>query len=119
MESKHQNVAFLSNENWLNDLAFLTDITHLSELNLKLQEKSQLVNKMFEHICAFEKKLQLFQVQLSRATLTHFTCLATRRLEFPFPGFRSRITLTMELVCKSCVMSLQTDLQISDKMKLN
>ena len=27
MESKHQNVAFLSDENWLNDLAFLTDIT--------------------------------------------------------------------------------------------
>ena len=38
MESKHQNVAFLSDENWLNDLAFLTDITqHLSELNFKLQ----------------------------------------------------------------------------------
>ena len=84
MESKHQNVAFLSNENWLNNLAFLTDITqHLFHMNLKLQGKSQLVNKMFEHICALEKKLELFQVQLSRATLTHFTCLATRKLEFP------------------------------------
>jgi len=84
MESKHQNVAFLSNENWLNDLAVLTDIVqHLSDLNLKLQGKSQLVNKMFEHICAVEKKLELFQVQLSRAKLTHFTCLATRKLDFP------------------------------------
>ncbi|XP_076373036.1 general transcription factor II-I repeat domain-containing protein 2B-like [Tachypleus tridentatus] len=84
MESKRQNVDFLSNENWLNDLAFLTDITqHLSDLNLKLQGKSQLVNKLFEHICAFEKKLELFQVQLRRAILTHFTCLATRKLEFP------------------------------------
>ena len=84
MESKHQNVAFLSIENWLNDLALLTDITqHLSVLNLKLQGKSQLVNKMFEHICASEKKLKLFQIQLSRATLTHFTCLATRKQEFP------------------------------------
>ncbi|XP_076308646.1 general transcription factor II-I repeat domain-containing protein 2-like [Tachypleus tridentatus] len=84
MESKRQNVDFLSNENWLNDLAFLTDITqHLSDLNLKLQGKSQLVNKLFEHICAFEKKLKLFQVQLRRAILTHFTCLATRKLEFP------------------------------------
>jgi len=83
IESKHRNVAFLSNENWLNDLAFFTDIIqHLSDLNLKLQGKSQLVNKMFEHICALEKKLELFQVQLSRATLTHFTCLATRKLEF-------------------------------------
>ena len=84
MESKHQNVAFLSNENWLNDLAFLADITqHLSDLNLRLQGKSQLGNKLFEHICAFKKKLELFQVQLSRATLTHFMCLATRKLEFP------------------------------------
>ena len=75
---------FLSDENWLNDFAFLTDITqHLSNLNLRLQEKSQLVNKLFEHICAFEKQLELFQVHLSRATLTHFTCLATRKMEFP------------------------------------
>ena len=57
MESKHQNVTLLSDENWLNDLAFLTDITqHLSELNLILQGKCQLVNKLFEHICAFGKK---------------------------------------------------------------
>lgn len=84
MESKHQNVAFLSDENWLNDLAFLTDITqHLSDLNLQLQSKDQLVNKLFEHVCAFEKKLELFQAQLSRGTLTHFTCLFTRKLEYP------------------------------------
>ena len=114
VESKHQNVTFLSNENWLNDLAFLTDITqHLSDLNLKLQRKSQLVNKMFEHICAFEKKLDLFQVQLSKATLMHFTCLATRKLEF------TNLDCTIELVYKSCLMSLKKDLQISDKMKLN
>ena len=41
MGSKHQNVAFLSDENWWNDLTFLTDITqHLSDLNLRLQGKS-------------------------------------------------------------------------------
>ena len=69
MKSKHQNAAFVSNENWLNDLTFLTDITqHLSDLNLRLQGKNQLVNKLFEYICAFEKKLELFQLQLSRAT---------------------------------------------------
>ena len=27
--------------------------------------------------------MEIFQAQLSRATLTHFTCLATRKLEFP------------------------------------
>ena len=85
MEGKHQDLAFLSDENWLNDVAFLADITqHLSDLNLKLQGKSQLVNQLFEHICAFEKKLELFQVQLSRVTLTHFMCFAIRKLEFPY-----------------------------------
>ena len=44
--------------------------------------KSQLVNKMFEHICAFVKKLELFQAQLGRAMLTNFTCLAARTMEF-------------------------------------
>ena len=41
------------------------------------------MNELFEHICAFEKKLELFQVQFRRATLTHFMCLVTRKLEFP------------------------------------
>ena len=66
------------------DLSFLTHITlHLSDLNLRLQWKSQLVNKLFEHICASEKRVELFQVLLSRATWTHFLCLETRKLEFP------------------------------------
>ena len=56
MTNKQQDVAYLSDDDWLNDIAFLTDITqHLSDLNVKLQNKSQLVNKMFEHICSFEK----------------------------------------------------------------
>ena len=84
MESKYQNVAILSDENWLNDLAFLTDIIqHLSELSLKLQGMSQLVNKLFDHICAFYKKLELFKIQFDRATLTYFTCLAARKMKFP------------------------------------
>ena len=77
-------MAFISDENWLNNIAFLTDITqHLSELNLKIQWKSQHVDKLIEHICAFDKKLALFLVQLGRATLIHFTCLAVRKMEFP------------------------------------
>ena len=77
MESKHKYVAFLSDENWMDYLEFLTDITpHLSELNLKLQGKSQVMNKLFQHICAFWNKLELFQVHLVTATLTNFMCLA-------------------------------------------
>ena len=84
MESKHQNVAFICDENCLIDFASITDVAHhLSELNLKLQGKSELVNKLFEHIWTLDKKIELFQVKLGRATLTHFTCLAAREMEFP------------------------------------
>ena len=61
MESKGQDISFLKDIAWLNDFAFLTDITHhLSELNVKLQRKDQLVHTMIEHISSFQAKLQLF-----------------------------------------------------------
>ena len=41
------------------------------------------MNKLFEHICASYTKLELFQVQLGRTTLTHFTCLVARKMELP------------------------------------
>ncbi|XP_067929495.1 general transcription factor II-I repeat domain-containing protein 2A-like [Watersipora subatra] len=62
MVNKQPDVACLTDDDSLNDLAFLTDITqHFSDLNVKLQGKFQLVNKIFEHICSFEKKLLLFR----------------------------------------------------------
>ena len=77
-------MAVLSDEDCLNDLAFLTDIIqHLSELKLKLQGKIQLVNKPLDHICAFDKKFELFQDHSRTATLTIFTCLTTRKMVFP------------------------------------
>ena len=63
IESKGQDISFLKDDAWLNDFAFLTDITnHLSELNVKLQGKDQLVNKMIEHVSSFQTKLQLFDL---------------------------------------------------------
>ena len=54
MKSKGQDNSFLKDDAWLNDFAFLTDITHhLSELNVKLQGKDQLVHKMIQHISSF------------------------------------------------------------------
>ena len=65
LANKDQDVDFLSYDNWLNDLAFLFDITgHLSELNVKLQGKNQLVHEMFSHITSFQNKLQLFGTHL-------------------------------------------------------
>ena len=43
LEEKKQNVEFLKNEEWLNDLSFFVDITEvLAELNFHLQGKDQL-----------------------------------------------------------------------------
>ena len=84
MINKQQAVAYLSDDDWLNDIAFLTDITqHLSELNVKLQGKNQLAHKMFQHICSFEKKLQLFKTQLNKTALAHFPSLSVRKAEMP------------------------------------
>uniref|UniRef100_H2ZD91 Uncharacterized protein n=1 Tax=Ciona savignyi TaxID=51511 RepID=H2ZD91_CIOSA len=85
MESKGQDISYLKDDAWLNDFAFLTDITHhLSELNVKLQGKNQLVHKMIEHISSFQAKLQLFRSQLSKGSLIHFPCLESRKVEIQF-----------------------------------
>ena len=54
MKKKGQDVTFFDDKRFLTDLAFLVDITqHLSDLNLKLQDKNQLANKMLLHIQLF------------------------------------------------------------------
>jgi len=81
MESRDQDVSLFNDAEWVNDLAFLTDVTHLSKLNGQLQGKKQLANKMFEHIAFFQKKLDLFDGQFSNSALTHFPCLKSRKEE--------------------------------------
>ena len=76
MLSRQQYVGYLCNDGCLNGIAFLIDITqHLSDLNVKLQSKNQLINKMIEHIYSFGKKLTVMETQLSITVLTHFPCL--------------------------------------------
>ncbi|XP_023311965.1 general transcription factor II-I repeat domain-containing protein 2B-like [Anoplophora glabripennis] len=67
LENKGQEISFLTDEQWLADLAFLVDITKsLSDLNLKLQGKDQLCSQMYEHVQAFTKKLILLEKQLEQ-----------------------------------------------------
>ena len=92
MKSKGQDISFLKDEAWLNDFAFLTDITHhLSELNVKLQGKDQLVHKMIEHISSFQAKLQLFRSQLSKASLIYFPCLESRKVQIQFLNYEKYV----------------------------
>ena len=74
LEEKKQNVDFLENEEWLNDLSFFVDITEvLAELNLHLQGKDQLCSSMFERITSFTKKLELFIAQLKAGKIILYT----------------------------------------------
>ena len=98
MESKNQDVAFLSDVEWLNDLAFLDDVTHhLSKLNKQLQGRNQLANAMFEHITSFQKKLKLFKRQLNIPVLAHFPCLKSQREEGRDINYLKYSTMTDKL----------------------
>ena len=79
LKEKKQNVDFLENEEWLNDLSFFVDITEiLAELNLHLQEKDQLCSSIFERITSFTKKLELFIAQPKAGKIVHFRSLSER-----------------------------------------
>ncbi|XP_067908723.1 general transcription factor II-I repeat domain-containing protein 2A-like [Heterodontus francisci] len=73
---------FRDDNEWLNDLAFLVDITKfLADMNVKLQGKDQFVHKLYEHVQAFIQKLELIQKQLILKKAIHFTTLCTRHAE--------------------------------------
>ena len=64
MINKGKDVCFLDDDTWLNDLAFLVDMTKfLAELIVRLQGKDQLVHK-YEHVVTFIQKLKLIQSQM-------------------------------------------------------
>ena len=66
METDGVAVPFLSDPNWLMDLAFLVDVTHeLNVLNKKLQGQGQLVSVAYDNVRAFSTKLMLWKAQLS------------------------------------------------------
>jgi hypothetical protein len=57
----------------ISDFAFLVDKTqHLNDLNLHLQGRNQLVNNIFAHVKAFEVKLRLWEIQLTKQNTAHF-----------------------------------------------
>jgi len=69
-------------DEWLNDLAFLVDITSdLNTLNVSLQGKEKLFTNLCDDISAFKMKLQLFVGQLEAGTLTNFPTLQSRSAE--------------------------------------
>ncbi|UYV63640.1 hypothetical protein LAZ67_2005138 [Cordylochernes scorpioides] len=53
--TKNQDITLFSDQVWLQDFSFMVDITkHLSDLNLKLQGKDQIITNMFDQVNAFK-----------------------------------------------------------------
>ena len=76
LNSKHQQVPELKCYQWLCDLIFLTDImNHLNGLNLHLQGAGKFVSGLYDHVKAFQRKLELLQKQLKKGDLQYLTSL--------------------------------------------
>ena len=67
----------LNDQNWLNDLSFLTDFTLLlSKLNLELQGKDKLIIDMISCVDAYKAKFILLIQDLKKNNLDHFPNMA-------------------------------------------
>jgi len=70
----------LSDENWLCEFAFAVDkLSHMNELNTKLQGKDQFVHDMYTSVKALKYKLTLFSRQILSKSFTHFPTLSVQK----------------------------------------
>ncbi|KAK6491839.1 general mRNAion factor II-I repeat domain-containing protein 2B-like [Huso huso] len=66
---------FMNDVPTMSRVAFLCDITgHLNSLNLQLQGRASSVGDLFEKVCAFQRKLEIFNTDLAGKML-HFPTL--------------------------------------------
>ncbi|KAE8745816.1 hypothetical protein FOCC_FOCC007463 [Frankliniella occidentalis] len=74
LKSIGQPTGDLDNKQWVEDLAFLVDITgHLNDLNKKLQGKAYLITDMYRDISAFQDKLTFWTAQVTeKGDFSHF-----------------------------------------------
>ena len=70
---KEKTFEILDNMNFLQDLLFLTDVMqHLQSLNLSLQGKEKNLSDLARTIFSFQKKINLFQRDLTLKTFNYF-----------------------------------------------
>ena len=70
---KEKTFEILDNMNFLQDLLFLTDVMqHLQSLNLSLQGKEKNLSDLAQTIFSFQKKINLFQRDLTLKTFNYF-----------------------------------------------
>lgn len=80
--SKNEVYVELTDDVWLMDLAFVTDITnHLNELNLQLQGQNQTIAELIGFVNAFKSKLKLISSQLLKNELKNFKNISDELLK--------------------------------------
>lgn len=81
-EEKDRPVDELKSKEWVQDLAFMVDITqHFNTHHTKLQGRNRVVTLYEDSIRAFKIKLLLWEAQLSRGDTEHFSSLTAVRLK--------------------------------------
>ena len=97
----------LEDRSWLNDLAFLIDISgQLNTLKKRMQGKQQLVSHPNDQVNSFRRKLQLFRHQLRERCFDNFSALEDKVAE-PGNNWMKLFTLTS----LSCLKTLSTGLK--------
>ena len=81
-------------------------MSHLNDLNLHLQRAGKFISSLYDHVKAFQRKLELLQKQLEKGDLSHFTA-CKKLLEEDRNGMRH---------CCHCVLkNIPTCLRMSSK----
>ena len=101
MEKKGKPLLEFQSEKWMQDFAFMVDVTeHLNNLNKMLQGRSKVVTQYYDSVRSFKLKLSLWETQLAESNAAHFPCLrdmcATQHVA-DMKRFKDKITgLTQE-----------------------
>lgn len=79
LTEKDKSYPQLTDDDWLEDLMFLTDIMqHLQTLNLSLQGKDKLISDLTQTVFSFQKKIQIFQKDILSKEFRHFPRLQNK-----------------------------------------
>ncbi|CAK9824116.1 General transcription factor II-I repeat domain-containing protein 2B [Anthophora retusa] len=100
---------------WTRDLAFLSDvIDHLNILDAALQRKTNTIIDLFDTICAFKMKIELWMRQLQSGNICHFPKLKLVSSESNFECYSNMLQILHEefSACFADLFQLQTDFDI-------
>ncbi|XP_076827101.1 general transcription factor II-I repeat domain-containing protein 2 [Brachyhypopomus gauderio] len=99
MESKGKDTTELRDETFLCEMAFLCDITsHLNVMNLQLQGRGCVISDMYSTVKAFKTKLSLWETQMQKDNLSHFSSCQTMKEKlstavFPSARFADKLNI--------------------------